>query len=124
MPRYEIVAHFTCDLAGATAEDAAAEFHRQVLANAGIADEVLQLAVWRQEPTASGSPLPTSVRQQLIDFFTALERSAEEAETAFRQRVEAILTVSRPAARDSDRRPADPRSHSTATRNHPSRSST
>ena len=96
MPRYEIVAHFTCELEGATAEEAAALFHRQVLTEAGIADEVLQLAVWRQEP-ATASPLPNTLRQQLIDFFAALEHSAEEAEEAFRERVEAILAVPEPA---------------------------
>lgn len=90
MPRYEIVAHFTCELDGATAEDAAALFQHQVLTEAGIADDLLQLAVWRQE-RAAASPLPTPLRQQLIDFFAALERSADEAETTFRARVAAIL---------------------------------
>ena len=98
MPRYEIVAHFTCELPEATAEEAAALFQRQVLAKAGIADEVLQLAVWHQEPAASGSPLPAPLRQQLVAFFAALERSAEEAEAAFRARVEAILAAPGPAA--------------------------
>jgi hypothetical protein len=86
-------------LAGATAEDAAAGFQRQVLIEAGIADEVLQLAVWRQEP-ATASPLPTAVRQHLVDFFAALERSADKAEATFRERVEAILATSGPAAHD------------------------
>jgi hypothetical protein len=104
MPRYEILAHVTCELEGETAEEAAALFQRQVLAKAGIADKVLQLAVWRQDPAASASPLPTPLRQQLIDFFAALERSAAEAEATFRERVEAILAVPGPAAA----RAADP----------------
>jgi hypothetical protein len=124
MPRYEIVAHFTCELDGATAEDAAAQFQRQVLSAAGIADEVLQLAVWREEP-ARTSPLPTTLRQQLSDFFAALERSADEAEAAFRERVAAILAVPGPTTgRATDRPPADPRGHTTATRDQPQRSRT
>ena len=98
MPRYEIVAHLTCELSCETAEEAAALFQRHVLTEASIADEVLQLAVWRQEPAGTASPLPTTLRQQLIDFFAALERSADEAEATFRERVEAILTVAGPAA--------------------------
>jgi hypothetical protein len=110
MPRYEIVAHFTCELAGATAEEAAALFQRQVLAAPGIEDEMLQLAVWRQEPGASDSPLPTTLRKQLIEFFAALERSAEEAEANFRERVEAILATPAPATEfgSSQRREAAP----------------
>jgi hypothetical protein len=117
MPRYEILAHFTCELEGTTAEDAAAQFQR-LLTAAGIADEVLQLAVWRQE-TGTTSPLPTTLRQQLIEFFAALERSADEAETAFRARVEAILANPVPAAKATDRVHADPLSLTTATRDQP-----
>jgi hypothetical protein len=98
VPRFEIVGHLTCELAAESAEDAAAVFQHQVLAKAGVADDVLQLAVWRQESVGTASPLPTTLRQQLIDFFAALEQSAVEAEAAFRERVGAILAVPGPAA--------------------------
>jgi hypothetical protein len=98
MPRYEIVVHLTCELSGETAEEAAVLFQRQVLSQAGVADEVRQLAVWRAEPAGTASPLSATLRQQLIDFFAALERSAEEAEETFRERVEAILATAGPAA--------------------------
>src|SRR5437764_853709 len=91
MPRYELVAHFTCALPAETAEEAAALFQRQVLAAAGVEDDVLQLAVWRQELASIASPLPTPLRRQLIAFFAALERCAGKAEEAFRERVEVIL---------------------------------
>jgi hypothetical protein len=52
-----------------------------------------RLAVWRADPAPTASPLPASLRQQLSDFFAALERSAGEAEATFRQRVEAMLMV-------------------------------
>src|SRR6059058_2854357 len=113
MPRYEIVAHLTCELACETAEDAAAVFHHEVMAEAGVEDDVLQLAVWREESAAHASPLPTTLRQQLIAFFAALERSAGEAEAAFRERVAAILTISGPALQrpSSAAHPASPRIH-------------
>ena len=91
MPRYEIVAHVTRDLDCDTAEEAAALFRRQLLSEARVADSLVHLAVWRQDPAPAASPLPTSLREKLVDFFTALERSAGEAEEAFRGRVEAIL---------------------------------
>jgi hypothetical protein len=97
MPRYEIVAHFMCELDGGTAEEAAAAFRRQALAEAGLADDFLHLAVWRADAAPTASPLPASLRQQLSDFFAALERSAGEAEATFRQRVEAMLMTT-PAA--------------------------
>jgi hypothetical protein len=106
MPRYEIVVHLTCELAGETAEEAAALFQRQVLTEADVRDEVLQLAVWRQESTGSGSPLPGTLRQQLVDFFAGLERSAMEAEAAFRDRVEAILATPGPATEPGGNHPA------------------
>jgi hypothetical protein len=103
MPRYEIVAHVTRDLDCDSAEEAAAEFRRQLLTEAGLADALLHLAVWREDPAPAASPLPTSVRRSLEGFFTALERSAGEAEEAFRGRVEAILMVPAAAALDEDR---------------------
>jgi hypothetical protein len=93
MPRYEIVAHITRELDCASAEEAATEFRRQLVGDAGLADALLHLAVWREDPAPAASPLPTSVRRRLEDFFAALERSAGEAEEAFRGQVEAILMV-------------------------------
>jgi hypothetical protein len=106
MPRYEIVAHVTRELDCASAEEAATEFRRQLLADAGLADALLHLAVWREDPAAAASPLPSSLRHSLVDFFTALERCAGEEEEAFRGRVEAILMVPEPEAGDEARDPA------------------
>jgi hypothetical protein len=110
MPRYEIVAHVTRDLACETAEEAAALVRRQLQSGNDAARSLQHLAVWRQEP--GSSPLPSSLRQQLLDFFTGLERCASEAEEAFRGRVEAILMAS-PAMRSDDARsrsePEEPR---------------
>lgn len=94
MPRYEIVAHLTCELACETAEEAAALFHRQ-MTEAGVGDDILHLAAWREEPATALSPLPPHLRQRLIAFFTAVEQCAGEAEAAFRKRVEAILATER-----------------------------
>jgi hypothetical protein len=102
MPRYEIVAHITRDLDCASAEEAATEFRRQLLTEAGLADALLHLAVWREDPAPAASPLPPSVRRSLEDFFAALERSAGEAEEAFRGRVQAILMDPASAAGDED----------------------
>ena len=98
MPRYEIVAHVTRELDCASAEEAATEFRRQLLADAGVADALLHLGVWREDPAAAASPLPSSLRHSLVDFFAALERCAGEEEEAFRGRVEAILMVPEPEA--------------------------
>lgn len=103
MPRYEIVAHITRELDCASAEEAAAEFRRQMLKDAGLADALLHLAVWREDPAPAASPVPPSVRRSLEDFFAALERCAGEAEEAFRGRVEAILMVPPSAAGDENR---------------------
>jgi hypothetical protein len=103
MPRYEIVAHVTRELDCASAEEAATEFRRQLLTDAGLADALLHLAVWREDPVPAASPLPGSLRRNLEDFFAALERCAGEAEEAFRGRVEAILMVPASAAGDDDR---------------------
>ena len=100
MPRYEIVAHVTRELEGASAEEAAAEFRRELLTDTGHDDAILHLAVWREDPAPAVSPLPSSLRNSLIDFFATLERCAGEAEEAFRGRVEEILMVSRPSAGD------------------------
>ncbi len=102
MPRYEIVAHVTRELDCASAEEAATEFRRQLLSDAGLADTLLHLAVWREDPAPAVSPLPTSLRRSLGDFFAALERCAGEAEKAFLRRVEAILMVPAPASGDED----------------------
>ena len=93
MPRYEIVAHVTREFDCASAEEAAAEFRRQVLADAGLGDALLHLAVWREDPAPSVSPLPKPLRGSLEGFFTSLEQCASEAEEEFRGRVEAILMV-------------------------------
>ncbi len=103
MPRYEIVAHVTREFDCPSAEEAATEFRRQLLADAGLADALRHLAVWREDPAPAASPLPASLRRGLEDFFTALERCAGEAEDAFRGRVEAILMVPASAAADEDR---------------------
>jgi hypothetical protein len=108
MPRYEIVAHITRELDSASAEEAATEFRRQLLAEAGLADALLHLAVWREDPAAETSPLPSSLRHSLVDFFAALERCAGEEEEAFRGRVEAILMVPEPEAGDEDGRQPGP----------------
>ena len=100
MPRYEIVAHVTRHLDCDTAEEAAALVRGRLLADV---DDLLHLAVWRQDPEPAVSPLPAAVRQRLVDFFVALERSAGEAEEAFRGRVEALLL----AAPQARRRPED-----------------
>jgi hypothetical protein len=100
MPRYEIVAHVTRELDGASAEEAAAEFRRQLLTDAGQNDALLHLAVWREDPAPTASPLPASLRKSLVDFFATLERCASDAEEAFRGRVEAILMVPAPADGD------------------------
>jgi hypothetical protein len=102
MPRYEIVAHITRDLDCASAEEAATEFRRQMLTDPRLADALLHLAVWREDPAPATSPLPTSVRRSLEDFFTALERCAGEAEEAFRGRVQAILMDPASGAGDED----------------------
>jgi hypothetical protein len=108
MPRYEIVAHVTRELECASAEEAAAEFRRQLLADAGINDALLHLAVWREDPAPDVSPLPSSLRKSLMDFFAGLERCASDAEEAFRGRVEAILMVPAPAAGDDGGAPVVP----------------
>jgi len=100
MPRYEIVAHVTRDLDGASAEEAATRFRSQLLADAGPNDALLHLAVWREDPAPAVSPLPSSLRTSLREFFATLERCASEAEEAFRGRVEAILMVPTPPGRD------------------------
>ena len=97
MPRYEIVAHVVRDLECDTAEDAAAIFRRQLQAEARPTDTLVHLAVWRE---ATDSALPPSLRGKLAEFFAAVERSAGEAEQAFRGRVEAILLGSGTGAGD------------------------
>jgi hypothetical protein len=108
MPRYEIVAHVTRELECASTEEAAAEFRRQLLADAELNDALLHLAVWREDPAPAVSPLPSSLRKSLMDFFATLERCASDAEEAFRGRVEAILMVPGPAAGDDGSAPVVP----------------
>jgi len=91
MPRYAIVAHVIRELECDTAEDAAALFRKQLLAEARLADTLVHLAVWREDPEPADSPVPASLRHKLVDFFATVERCAEAAEEAFRGRVEAIL---------------------------------
>jgi hypothetical protein len=102
MPRYEIVAHVTREFDCASAEEAATEFRHQLLTDAEFGDALLHLGVWREDPAPAASPLPTSLRRNLRDFFAALERCAGEAEEAFLGQVEAILMVPASAAGDED----------------------
>ena len=104
MPRYEIVAHVIRELECDTAEDAAAIFRRQLQAEARLADTLVHLAAWREDPEPTGSPIPPSLRLKLVDFFASLERSAQEAEAAFRGRVEAILLAPVAESGDADDR--------------------
>ena len=94
MPRHEIVAHVSRELDCESAEEAAAIVRRQLLSDTGAQADLLHLAVWREDPASAASPLPPEIRQTLLDFFATLESRAGEAETAFRERVAAILTVS------------------------------
>ena len=94
MPRYEIVAHVTRELPCESAEEAAALVRHQVLEKTDEGTDLLHLAIWRQDPPPAVSPLPSPLRQKLVDFFVGLERCAGEAEEVFRGRVEAILAAS------------------------------
>jgi hypothetical protein len=93
MPRYEIVAHVARDLPCATPEDAAAVVRAHLMDGADGPVELLHLAVWREDEAATASPLSPSLRRKLVDFFAALDRSAADAEEAFRGRVAAILSA-------------------------------
>jgi hypothetical protein len=98
MPRYEIVAHVSLELEGATPEAAAATFRDDLLARAG-GDVVLRgLAVWRPATETAAAPLPIPLQRQLADFFAGVARSAAVAETAFRARVERIFASVDPDA--------------------------
>lgn len=92
MPQYEIVAHIVRNVDAATAEDAAALVGNDMRGAVGATGIIHHLAVWRHDPSAA-SPLPAAARQQLIAFFAELARSADAAETEFRDRVAAILTT-------------------------------
>jgi hypothetical protein len=94
MPRYEIIAHVTRELPCESAGDAAARFREHLLAGSGAEDALLHLAVWREDAAPAASPLPSTLRAKLVDFFSTLERCAGEAESAFRERVAAILSDS------------------------------
>jgi hypothetical protein len=94
MPRYEVVAHITCELQCESAEEAAGIVRRQLFPEAHGAERLVHLAVWREDPAPAVSPVAPVVRQKLVDFFATLEQCAGEAEEAFRGRVEAILLAS------------------------------
>jgi hypothetical protein len=100
MPRYEILAHITRDLACASAEEAAAIVRRQILAESGSKDALVHLAVWREDPAPAASPLPAPLRHMLVDLFATLDRCAGDAEMAFRARVAAILSAAPAGAGD------------------------
>lgn len=93
MPRYEIVAHVIRELDCETAEDAAEVFRRQLLAEARRGEALVHLAVWRDEAEPAAAAVSPTLRQKLGEFFATVERCAGDAETAFRERVEAILTA-------------------------------
>jgi hypothetical protein len=99
MARYEVVAHMTCELECASAEEAAAIVRRRLFPEQKAAERLLHLAVWREDPPPADSPLNPEARRQLLDFFTTLEQCAGEAEEAFRDRVEAMLMAA-PTQRD------------------------
>lgn len=92
MPQYEIVAHIVRDIDAATLEDAAALAGNDLRGAVGTTGTIRHLAVWRHDLSAA-SPLPAAARQRLSDFFAELARSADAAETEFRDRVAAILTT-------------------------------
>lgn len=100
MPRYEIIVHVTRELPCDSAGDAAAIVRQQVLANTEPGDDLLHLAVWREDPAPAASPLPPDLRQSLVAFFATLEGAAGDAEEAFRERVAAILAT--PAREGAD----------------------
>lgn len=91
MPRYEIVAHVTSEMDCQTAEEAAAIIRRQIMDGPAGPNQLLHLAVWQEALGATPSPVDPVIRARLVDFFMTLERSAAEAEEAFRGQVEAIL---------------------------------
>lgn len=91
MPRYEIVAHVTSEMDCQNAEEAAAIIRRQIADGPTGPNRLLHLAVWREEPGETPSPVDSTIRDKLVDFFLTLERRAAEAEETFRGQVEAIL---------------------------------
>jgi hypothetical protein len=96
MPRYEVVAHLSVELDGATPEEAAAVYRRRFLADDGLA--LQDLAVWPCSHDRSPSALPPSLQQQLTDFFAAVAGHAAIEEATFRARVEAIFAETAPNA--------------------------
>lgn len=91
MPRYEIVAHVTSEIDCPSAEEAAAIVRRQIMDGPAGPNQLHHLAVWRDDTAAASSPLDPVIRAKLVDFFTALEQCAADAEETFRGQVEAIL---------------------------------
>ena len=91
MPRYEIVAHVTSEMDCLNAEEAAAIIRHQIADGPVGPNHLLHLAVWREEPGETPSPVDPAIRDKLVDFFLTLERSAADAEETFRGQVEAIL---------------------------------
>jgi hypothetical protein len=108
MPRYEIVAHITSELDCQNAEEAAAIVRRQIADGPAGPNQLLHLAVWREEPAEVPSPVAPRIREKLVEFFTTLEQSAAEAEETFRGQVEAILMGTLNAADESGTDRASP----------------
>jgi hypothetical protein len=90
MPRYEIVTHIALDIDGATPEEAAAVFRREILI--GHERALRSLAVWPAHHGSTPGTLPAPLQQQLVDFFAAVARHAAVEEEVFRARVEEIFS--------------------------------
>jgi hypothetical protein len=101
MPRYEIVAHVTSEIDCLNAEEAAAIIRSQIQEGPAGPNQLLHLAVWREEPGDTPSPVDAAIRDKLVDFFLTLEQRAAEAEETFRGQVEAILLGSFVQAKDT-----------------------
>jgi hypothetical protein len=101
MPRYEIVAHVTSEMDCQNAEEAAAIIRRQIADGPAGPNQLLHLAVWREEPGEISSPVDPVIRDKLVDFFLTLEHRAGEVEEIFRGQVEAILLGNYVPADDS-----------------------
>ena len=102
MSRFEIVAHLQLDLDGATPEEAAARFKGQLVADAGGAVVLRNLAVWRPDGESGPTPLPSPLPRHLEAFFAGVARSAAIEEETFRRQVEAIFATDGPGAFDPD----------------------
>jgi hypothetical protein len=103
MPRDEIVAHLQVDLDGASSEEAAVRFKRQLVAEAGGSVVLRNLAVWRPDGESGPSPLPSPLPRHLEAFFAGVARTAAVEEEIFRRQVGAIFASDGPGAFDPDR---------------------